>query len=119
MSKTEKSPLIFVIHILENIEDIELFIKNAKKEDFFADKQKQNAIIHSIEIIGEATRNLPIEFTSKYPYVEWSKIIGMRNKLSHGYFGVDLEIVWEVVKRNIPELKQEIIKIKKDLENEK
>ena len=77
MSKTEKSPLIFVIHILEN------------------------------------------EFTSKYPYVEWSKIIGMRNKLSHGYFGVDLEIVWEVVKRNIPELKQEIIKIKKDLENEK
>ena len=120
MSSKIKDNLVFIQHIIENIKDIELFTQNVKKEQFFADKQKQNAVIHSIEIIGEATRNLPLEFTTKYPHVEWGKIIGMRNKLSHDYFGVDLEIVWNVIQKNIPELKQNIIKIKKELKkNEK
>ena len=91
----KKNQLVFISHILENINDIESFSKGISKEKFLGNKEKQKAIVHSIETIGEATRNLPLDFTSNYPHIEWAKIIGMRNKLIHNYFGVDWEIVWD------------------------
>jgi len=110
--KLGKDPLIFIEHILENINDVESFTKKVNKEKFFLDREKQKAVIHSIEIIGEATRNLPLEFTVKYPHVEWGKIIAMRNKLSHDYFGVDLDIVWKVIQKDLPSLKKNIQEIR-------
>ena len=73
----------------------------------------QNAVIRSIEVIGEAVKNLPKDFKSKYAEIPWNKITGMRDKIIHHYFGVDLETVWKVVKENIPELKNNIKKILK------
>lgn len=103
-----RDSLTFIEHILQSIEDIESFTKGKNKEKFMREKLVQNAVVRSIEIIGEAVKNLPIQFTVKYPSLEWSKIAAMRDKLIHGYFGVDLEIVWKVVKEELPRLKEQI-----------
>lgn len=106
-----KDNIFFLRHIIDDIRDIENFMKNVSREKFDKNKEKQNAVIKSIENIGEATRNLPIDFTVKYPYVEWPKIIAMKNRLVHDYFGIDIETVWKVIKEDIPLLKTEIQKI--------
>ena len=116
MIKNEK---IFLKHILENILDIKDFSKGISKREFEKNKLKQKAIIRSIEVIGEAVKNLSIGFTNEYPQIEWNKIAGMRDKLIHNYFGVDLDKVWEVIKRDLPILEKEIKNILLELENKK
>ena len=113
---SEKDSLVFMEHILESIRDIENFLNGISKDKFLINKEKQNAVIKSLEIIGEAVKNLPVGFTIKYPYVDWARIAGMKNKLVHQYFGVDLEIVWKVLKDDLPQLKKDIKEI---LEKEK
>lgn len=113
-----RDPSVFIEHILCNIRDIENFSKGMDKNRLRKSILKQKAIIRSIEIIGEAVSNLPNEFKGKYHEVPWADIIGMRNKLIHHYFGVDLEIVWKTIKEDIPDLKQKILRIKKELERD-
>jgi len=108
----KKDETVFIAHILESIENIETFMENVSKESFFDNKEKQSAIIRQIEIIGEAVKNLPSNFTTKHSNIPWKNIAGMRDKLLHHYFGVDIEKVWKVVKEDIPELKKQIKKIK-------
>jgi len=110
-----KDEKIFLNHILESINNVEEFSKGLSKKDFENNKLKQMAIVRCIEVIGETTKNLPIGFANKYSEVEWNKIAGMRDKLIHHYFGVDLDKVWEVIKKDLPILKREVEKILKDL----
>ncbi len=109
-----KEPLIFIQHILESIELIESFSSSTTKAEFFKNKMMQSAIIRQIEVIGEAVKNLPKDFTSKYPTVPWKDVVGTRDKMIHHYFGVDLDFIYGIITKNIPELKKEIIIILKD-----
>lgn len=109
----KKDPLIFISHIEESINNIENFIKNISEEKFLKDKLRQSAVVREIEIIGEATKNLPEEFTKKYTNIPWKDIAGMRDKIIHHYFGLDLEEIWKVIKEDIPKLKDEINEILK------
>jgi len=104
----KKEPLIFIEHILDSIERIESYTKNLTKEKLTKDVKIQDAIIRRIEIIGEAAKNLPTDFRNKYPEVEWGDIIRTRDKITHHYFGVDLDIVWDIVKKDLPDLKGKI-----------
>ncbi len=113
-----KEVIIFINHILENIKDIESFTTDLSKEDFFKNKEKQNAIIRSLEVIGEAVKNIPNEFRAQHPEVEWKEAAGTRDKIIHHYFGVNLETVWEIVTVNLPKLKQQMLKIKKEAEKQ-
>jgi uncharacterized protein with HEPN domain len=110
-----KEPIIFIEHILENIEDIEKFADSVAKEDFLENKEKQNAIIRSLEIIGEAVKNMPQKLKTRYKEVPWKEIAGTRDKITHHYFGVDLELIWKIVKENLPSLKKQMLEIKIDL----
>ena len=68
----------------------------------------QNWVVHHLEIIGEASRSIPQDYKDKYPIIEWARISRMRNVLIHIYFGVDMDIVWEVVERDLPLLKTQV-----------
>ncbi|MDK2831832.1 MAG: hypothetical protein PWQ51_2595 [Methanolobus sp.] len=100
-----KDPEVFIVHIKDSIEKIEDFTNNKSKDDFLEDVQLQDAVIRRIEIIGEASKNIPEEFKRKFQDVPWSEMARTRDKLIHGYFGVDLELTWDIVENDLPELK--------------
>ena len=105
---TEKDYSIFIKHILEAISNVEKFMKEIDKERFIKNEEKQSAVIRQIEIIGEATKNVPPHFRNKYPKVAWKEIAGTRDKIIHHYFGVDINEVWKIVKKDIPILKSQM-----------
>ncbi len=92
------------------------FTKNMSYEEFVRDDKTIYAVIRALEIIGEAVKNIPEDIRKKYPDIPWRSIAGMRDKLIHAYFGVKIERVWEVVKRDIPNLKPKFEKILEELE---
>lgn len=106
-----KEPLIFIKHIIESIELVESFSRHITKDKLEKNKLRQSAILRQLEIIGEAAKNLPEEFTDKYLNVEWKKIAGLRDKLIHHYFGIDIDIIWEVIDKDLPDLKKKLTEI--------
>ncbi len=102
---------LFLEHILDSIKDVELFLKGVSKEKFLKNKEKQYAVIRGIEIIGEAVKNIPYEFRRKHKDIPWKEIAGMRDRLIHHYFGVNLERVWNVIKKDLPDLKESVSRI--------
>lgn len=111
----KKDTKIFLEHNLESINLIEENMQDKTKTEFLETKQLQDAVIRRIEIIGEAVKNIPDDIKEKYKDIPWRNIMGMRDILIHQYFGVDLELTWEVINNNIPELKKQISSVKKKL----
>lgn len=99
-----------LLDILEAIERIEKYGKLGFGA-FTHDELIQNWMVHHLQIIGEAVRSLPDSFREKYPDIPWSKIIGMRNILTHQYFGIDVDVVWAVIENDLPDLKDKITRI--------
>jgi uncharacterized protein with HEPN domain len=113
---TFNKDISYINHILDAISDIEESLKNISREKFEKTKDIKDANIRRIEIIGEAVKNLSNNIKEKYNEIEWNKIIGTRDKMIHHYFGVNLDIIWNIIKINIPDLKIKILKIKRDIE---
>jgi uncharacterized protein with HEPN domain len=108
----KKEPMVLINHMIESISLINEYTQNLTLGDFISKKEVQDAVIRRLEIIGEAARHLPAEFSAKYPAVPWRKVAGMRNILIHEYFGVDLNLTWNVVKVDLPELEKQLGAIK-------
>ncbi len=111
----KKDAPIYIEHILESIRLIEQYLEGKSKSDFMGSAQLQDSVIRRIEIIGEAVRNIPDDIKLKYPYIRWKEISGMRDILIHKYFGLDMELTWEVAVKDIPDLKAKILQIKNEL----
>ncbi|MDP2912306.1 MAG: DUF86 domain-containing protein [Candidatus Omnitrophota bacterium] len=85
-----------------------LSLKKLKKDDLVVD-----GVVRNLEIIGEAVKNIPSHIKDKHPDVEWKKISGLRDILAHEYFGIDLEILWDIIKNKFPDFKKEISRLLK------
>ena len=112
----KKDPGVFIGHILESIEIIEGYSEGMTEVDLMGSIDLQDKIIRRIEIIGEAVKNLPDDLKKAHSEIPWRDIAGMRDIVVHQYFGVDLEFVWQVVTKDIPELKPKLLKIQEELE---
>lgn len=115
MSKDQLRVPDYLEHIHAAIQRIHRYTDGMTESAFLENEQVQDAVLRNIEIIGEAARNIERsspEFVALHSEVPWEEVYLMRNRICHGYFSVDLEIVWHTVQRYIPELEQQIQRLK-------
>jgi len=110
-----KETLPLLDHILQSIELVERYTDGRTEKDFLQSVELSDRVIRRLEIIGEVVKNLPEDLKADHPKIKWREIAGMRDVLIHRYFEVDLELTWQVVQRDIPELKKVIIQMKEGL----
>lgn len=110
---------LYIKDILDCIERVEEFVGDMNFDEFLADDKTSSAVVRKLEIIGEATKNIPKSITQKYDEVPWKEMARMRDKIIHFYFGVDYEIVWNVIKERLPEIKPTILQILEDMRNDR
>ena len=109
MSKRE--PYILVEDILTAINKIDRYTTAMGRKTFLADDKTIDAVVRNLEIIGEAVRQLPEDFKGSHAGLPWSQMSGLRNRIIHDYFGLDLEIIWQVITVHLPHLKTQILAI--------
>lgn len=102
--------------ILKAIKNIVKYTKGLTFEDFKKNSLLIDGVVRNLEIIGEAAKNIPLNTRNKYPGIEWKKIAGLRDILVHQYFGVDVEIIWDIIKNKIPDLRKKISNFSQGME---
>lgn len=114
-----RDPNLFLSDIVESIGLIEKYTKKLDYKKFLRNDEAQDAVMRRIEIIGEATRNLPAGIKRKHPDIPWKQIAGMRNILAHEYFGVAMKRIWDTTQKDLPRLKKQISKLLKEANQKK
>jgi uncharacterized protein with HEPN domain len=108
---------LYLQDILEGVEAIEIYIQGMTYTGFSADRKTQDAVIRNLLILGEAAKGIPEEIRTKYFQVNWQRVAGLRDILIHQYFAVDLEIIWNIITEKLPQLKEQVHLIFKDLKD--
>jgi len=111
-----KDATIFLKHILDSINLIEKYTEGVTEKEFLQSVEKQDLVTRRLEIIGEATHNLPEEFRDGHPEIAWNKAMATRNILIHHYFGIELDIIWDTVTKSLPIFKKQIQELLKKLD---
>lgn len=97
--------------IFDCIKKIENYTANLSYDEFIRDNKTQDAVIRNLEVIGEAAKQVEENIKKKYNNIPWKEMVGIRNRIIHGYFGVDLEIIWQIINHDLRDLKQKIEKV--------
>jgi uncharacterized protein with HEPN domain len=106
-------PRDYLLHILAETEYLQAQSKDLTSTDLASNETLKRAFVRSLEIIGEATKNLPPEYRIEHSGVDWRSMAGMRDRLIHGYFGVDYDLVWDVVANHVPKLHSSVTQLLK------
>lgn len=114
--RSELGDKIRLQHILDAIDEIQKYLIAADLSVFLQNSMMRFACIKQMEIIGEASNHISTALKTKFSDIEWAQIVGMRNVFAHEYFGIDSSIVWEIIKNDIPELKEKIEDVLKSIE---
>jgi uncharacterized protein with HEPN domain len=109
--KNNRDFIFFLEDLLLSISRIEEYIKGFDLIDFRHDYKTVDAVIRNFEIIGEAAKNVPVWIKDKYPSVPWEEMYYLRNKISHEYFGIDYEIIWDIIINHLPKNKSDLEQI--------
>lgn len=114
----DRDETIYLRHILDAIATVEEYLLGVGEDKFLETRLIQDGVIRQIEIIGEAVRNISKDIRNAHPEIPWQDVAGMRDKLIHGYFGVDIEEVWNTARDDLPVLRDQVMGILKDLEQD-
>ncbi len=114
----EKDNSVYLRHVLDPINTIEEYLQGVNEAHFKATRLLQDGAIRQIEIIGEAIRHISKDMRKTYPEIPWQDMAGIRDKLIHDYFGVDIEKVWDTTQEDLPVLKEQVIGILRDYSQE-
>lgn len=109
---------LYITDIIESISLIEEYTKNLTPAEFNNNQRVMDAVFRRLEIIGEAVKQMPQDFKVKYPEIPWRRIAGLRDVLTHEYFGIKIDRVWKILQTDLPELKKQIKKLLESLEEE-
>lgn len=112
---SKRNPRLLINDILESIKKIESYIGKEDFEHIRNDPKTIDAVIRNLEIIGEAANKIPREIKKKSPSIKWRQIIGLRNRVIHEYFGVDLKIIWQIIQHDLEEFEHELEDLKERL----
>jgi len=113
----KKDDNVYLCDILDAISDVEQIVKDLDEQNFYKNISAKHAVVRCIEIIGEASKHISKDFRQKYDNIPWSDICKMRDKAIHDYSGVDYAVIWKVVQIDIPELKEKLESILKEIES--
>jgi uncharacterized protein with HEPN domain len=111
----KRDPLLLIDDILESITLIQQYTESATKKAFLSDRQMQDAVIRRLEIIGEAVKNIPVTLKRRHISIPWKQIAGMRDMICHEYFGVRMDRVWKVVRKDLPALNIRLQEIRDEI----
>jgi len=114
---SKRSLQLLVEDIWESIEKIERYTEGMARGDFENDDKTTDAVVRNLEIVGEAAGRLPMDFVNQHSEIEWVKIVGLRNRIVHEYFGVDPQIIWQIIKSDMPVFKIFLKRIRAEIED--
>ena len=111
--------LDYLQDIIDAMADAQSFVQGITYEDFVKDKRTINSVLRSLEVVGEATKNVPDDVRQRFPLIPWRSLAGMRDKLIHQYFGVNLRAVWDTVQDDLPSIRPAVEAVREALLREK
>lgn len=111
----KRNILVFVDDIMESMESIEEYIQGNTFVTFQTNKMLFDAVIRNLEVIGEASKNIPDDIRERYEDIPWQRMVGLRNILIHEYFGINKQVIWKIITENLPDIKPKVKKLLNEL----
>lgn len=115
MKPSERDPVLYLADMVLSMERVNEYITGLDFQHFKRDYKTVDAVIRNFEIIGEATKNLPKDIKDNYPEIPWEEMYRLRNRISHEYFGIDHEIIWDIATRHLPKNLEDVKSVLNDL----
>jgi uncharacterized protein with HEPN domain len=104
----KRDPALLIQDMLNGIQKIKRYTSGVDRKSFLKDEKTIDAVVRNLEVIGEAARQLPGDFAARHSNIPWGQIAGLRNRIVHDYFGLDLEIIWQIIRHDLPQFEVQL-----------